>query len=32
MLTGMNYAVHNNMKICGGIWDKCCTLIDEIKM
>ena len=32
MLNGMKYAVPGRMKICGGVRDKCCTVIDEIKI
>ena len=32
MLTGMKYAVDQQMNICGQIRDKCCTLSDELKI
>ena len=28
----MKYAVPGEMKICGGVRDKCCTVVDEIKI
>lgn len=31
-LSGMAYAIHDPMNVCGHVIDKCCTLSDEIRI
>ena len=31
-LTGSKYSTYSRMKICTNVRDKCCTIVDEIKI